>query len=397
LGWVISEEDFLKGNNAVDYLKIKTSTGLLGYDAATPYNLHFNRWTESGNYQVVQGGNVPVTVLSNWASPNLKWEKAREFNIGFEGLFLNRKLWVESNYFYELRSDIITNAGSEYSAVYGSIFGMKNLQKVRNQGIEFELRYMSNAGEVFYSVGISGLWSKNKLLESNEVKHVYEHRANVGQATDNTLGYVALGLFGKDVPLEGAPIQTLGQYQEGDIAYKDLNGDGIIDENDRKTIGNSFPRFNVGLPVDFTWKGWGMNLLCVATLGFKDVVTNEYYWNYGDNTNWSDMTLKRYHRENNPNGTYPRLTTTNGDNNFVNSTFWLHDRSFLRVKNVELSYTFGRNQPLTTWLTTAKVFLRGTNLLTVSKFTRLDPEQPNAGVNNYPLFSIYSAGLSLTF
>ena len=109
------------------------------------------------------------------------------------------------------------------------------------------------------------------------------------------------------------------------------------------------------------------------------------------------MTLNRYHPINNRGGSYPRLTTTDGDNNFVNSTFWLYDRSFFRLKNAEVSYTFGHNQPLTSWLKTTKVFLRGTNIFTLSKFKKLDPEVPNAGVNNYPLFSVYSAGLSVTF
>lgn len=396
LAWIISEENFLEDNKHIDYLKIKTSAGLLGYDRATDWNLHHNRWQEGPNYQVRQGNNIPITQLVNWASPDLKWEKNREFSIGFEGLLLDHKLWIESNYFREVRSDIIANAGSRYSAVYGGLFGQQNLEKVQNQGIEFELKYMSNAGNLFYSVGINGLWSKNKLIASNEVMHAWENRASIGRPTDNTFGYVAIGLFGKDVPLEGAPRQTLGHYTIGDIAYQDLNGDGIIDENDRKAIGNSFPRFNLGLPIDISWKGWGMNLLCVASLGIKDVVNNSYYWNYGQN-NWSDMTLDRYHPVNNPEGTYPRLTTTDGNNNFVNSTFWLHDRSFLRLKNVEVSYTFGYDRPLTSWLKTTKVFLRGTNLLTISKFKKLDPELPNAGVNNYPLFAVYSVGLSATF
>ena len=396
LGWIISEEDFLKGNKNIDYLKVKTSAGLLGYDRATDWNLHNNRWQEGDNFQVRQGSNRRITEFVNWASPNLKWEKSLEFNIGIEGLFLNRKLWVETNYFNELRYDIITDAGSIYSAVYGGLFGSQNMEKVRNQGIEFEFRYMDKISSLFYSVGISGLYSKNKLLETNEVEHQWENRKNIGKPTDASFGYIALGLFGKDVPLEGATPQALGHYGVGDIAYKDVNNDGIIDENDREAIGNSFPRFNVGLPVEISWKGFGLNLLCVASLGFKDVVNNAYMWNYGQNK-WSDMTLNRYHPVNNPDGTYPRLTTTDGSNNFVNSTFWVYDRSFFRLKNAEISYTFGYNQPLTSWLSTAKIFLRGTNILTVSKFKLLDPELPNAGVSNYPLFSVYSAGLSVTF
>jgi len=396
LGWIISEEDFLKGINAVNYLKVKTSAGLLGYDRATDMNLYFNRWGEGDNYQVTQGGNIKITKLNNWASPHLRWEKSQEFNIGLEGLFFNRKLWAEANWFNELRSDIITVASSEYSAVYGNLFGQKNIEKVRNQGIELGLKYMSNAGEVFYSVGLNGMWSKNKLLATNDVSPEGADRSLIGQPTDVTMGYVALGLFGKDVDLKGAPIQTLGDYGIGDIAYKDLNHDGIIDENDRKPIGNSFPRFSFGMPIDISWKGFGVNILGIASFGVQDVVTNGYFWNFG-NSKWSDITLNRYHPVNNPGGTYPRLTTMQGSNNFVNSTFWLHNLDFFRIKNAEVSYTFGYDRPLTSWLKTAKVFLRGTNILTISKFKVFDPEVPDAGVNNYPLFSVYTAGVSVTF
>ena len=233
-------------------------------------------------------------------------------------------------------------------------------------------------------------------MVSNEVEYPLDYRRNVGKPTDAMFGYVAKGLFGKDVALEGAPHQTLGFYKEGDIAYEDLNHDDFIDENDRKMVGNSFPRVNMGLNIDLGYKGFAVSLLGVTRLGVNSWLNNEYYWNYGDNK-WSDQTLNCYHKERNPAGTYPRLTSLNGANNFVNSTFWLANTSFFRLKNVELSYTFGHDQPLSQTIKTVKVFLRGTNILTVSKVKDLDPEALNAGVNNYPMFSTYTAGLSVVF
>jgi len=395
-GWIVTEEDFLKANPAINYLKVKASGGLLGYDAQTEWNLHHTRWIDGGNYNFRENIGFNRVALSNWANPHLKWEKSLESNIGIEGLLFNRKLWVEVNYFNETRSDIIRNAGSYYTAVYGNLYGQMNMEKVRNQGVEGEFKYMNKAGDFFYSAGFSGMYSKNKLLATNEIEYPSEDRRTVGKPTDAMFGYTAKGLFGKEVDLPNAPHQTFGYYTIGDIAYEDLNNDQAIDENDQKMIGNSFPRVNLGLNVDLAWKGFALNLLGVSSLGVNSWLNNSYYWNYGENK-WSDQTLNRFHPVNNPDGTYPRLTTTNGSNNFINSTFWLANTGFFRLKNVELSYTFGFNKPLSPAVKTVKVFMRGTNILTISKVKELDPEALNAGVNNYPLFSTYTVGLSVVF
>jgi len=397
LGWILSDEDFLKGNNTVNYLKLKASGGLLGYDAQTPQNLYSTRWSNDGSYNVRV--NTPIfslVTLSNVASPNLKWEQSLEFNVGAEALLFNRKLWMEANYFNETRSNIISDASSIYSAVYGGMYGQMNIGKVSNQGFELEAKYMNKSGDFFYSIGINGTYSKNKLLATNEVIYPDAYRNATGKPTDAMFGYVSQGLFGKDVDLASHLPQTLGYYTIGDIAYADLNHDEVVNSLDQKMIGNSYPRVQLGLDINLSWKGFALKILGVSSLGDHVWLNNNYYWNYGENK-WSDLALDRYHPVNNPGGTFPRLTTTSGSNNFVNSTFWLANSSFGRLKNAELSYMFGYNKPLTSSLKTIKVFMRGTNILTISGIKDLDPEIPTAGVTNYPLFSTYTAGLSATF
>jgi len=396
LGWILSEEDFLKGNNSINYLKLKISGGLLGYDAQTDWNLYDTRWQDNGSYNVRQNVGFNRVALVNVGNPNLKWERDLEFNYGLEGLLLNRKVWMEVNYFNETRSDIIKNPGSSYSAIYGNLYGEMNMEKVSNHGIDFELKYMNKSGNLFYSVGLTGTYSENKLLATNEIEDPMVYRRTVGKPTDAMFGYVAGGLFGKDVDLSGAPNQTLGYYSIGDIAYKDINGDSIINAADQKMLGNSFPRIDLGLNVDLAWKGFALNLVGVSTLGVHSWLNNSYYWNYGENK-WSDQTLARYNPVTNPEGTYPRLTTTNGANNFVNSTFWLANTSFFRLKNAELSYTFGYDKPLTASVKAIKVFLRGSNILTLSKVKNLDPEVLDAGVSTYPVLSVYTVGLNFVF
>ncbi len=396
LGWLISDEDFLKSVKSIDYLKVKASGGLLGYDAQTDWNLYYNRWRDNGSYTFRSNNSTGRVTFANFASPNLKWEKSLEFNLGTEGLLLNRKLWVEANYFHETRSDVITDASSFYSSIYGGLYGQINRGKVRNQGFEFEAKYMNKVSDFLYSIGLNGIYSKNKLLVSNEIEHTEEYRRSTGKPTDAMFGYVDKGLFRTPADLVNAPHQTLGYYTIGDIAYEDLNKDGVVDENDRRMVGNSYPRMNLGMSMDFSYKGFALNLLGVSSLGVNSWLTNNYFWNFGERK-WSDQALNRFHPINNPEGTYPRLTTTQGSNNFENSTFWLANTSFFRLKNAELSYTFGYNKPISTRLKTIKVFTRGMNILTISKIKELDPEVLGAGVNNYPLFSTYTVGVSVMF
>ncbi|MDR1666987.1 MAG: SusC/RagA family TonB-linked outer membrane protein [Bacteroidales bacterium] len=395
-GWILTEEDFLKGNGLADYLKVKASGGLLGYDTQTPWNLHYTRWSDNGNYQLRPNVNILRVDLTNWGNPDLEWEKSLEFNAGVEGLLFNRSLWVEANYFREKRFDLITLVTSQHSSIYGDVYAPENFGEVHNQGIEFEVKYMNKTGDFHYSAGINGIYSKNKLISYNEVEYPEENRRHTGKSSDAMFGYVSKGLFGRDVALQGAPHQTFGDYTVGDIAYEDLHKDEVIDENDQTELGNNFPRVHLGLTVDLFYKGFSFNMLGVSQLGVNKWLSNTYYWNFGERK-WSNQALNRYHPDNNPEGTYPRLTTTQGDNNFVNSTFWLANTSFFRVKNAEVGYTFGYNKPLSTSVKTVKVFARGTNFLTISKMKELDPEVPDAGVNNYPLFSTFSVGINVVF
>lgn len=166
----------------------------------------------------------------------------------------------------------------------------------------------------------------------------------------------------------------------------------MIDETDRKVIGNTFPRTFLGIDLNLKYKGWGLYVLGTAQLGMDKLLNNRYYWGH-DEGKYSVKMLDRYHPEYNPNGTMPRLTTTGGENNYRDSDFWMENAGFFRLKNVELSYTF-TNIPAIQKL---KLYARGTNLLTVSKIKDLDPEVMGAGLTNFPVLMSVVGGFSLTF
>ena len=294
------------------------------------------------------------------------------------------------------RKDIIGVNNAQYAATAGNYTMYENIGQVTNQGIDIAINWKGNIGRDFlYTVGANMTYSKNKLDKWNEIEGVESYRKAIGRPTSTIFGLQALGLFGKDIPLEDHSLQSYGIYQNGDIAYADLNNNGIVDDNDRMSLGQSFPITTWGINVDLKYKGFGLYMLGTLHTGITQLCTNAYYWNNGLN-GYSELALNRYHEVNNPSGTMPRLTTTTESNNFRDSSFWTENGSFFRLKNVELSYTF-ENKAGRFFANKCKLFVRGTNLLTFSKIKDLDPERLNAGITNYPAYMTVTGGLSVSF
>ena len=394
--WIISNESFMKEAKAVNFLKLKASFGVLGYTGNTGFFLYQTGWNNNGNYNFFQDQTDHKVSLARWGNPDLTWEYSQEFNIGIEGLFFNNRLSTELNYFHECRKDIIGVNNAQYAATAGNYTMYENIGQVTNQGIDIAINWKGNIGRDFlYTVGANMTYSKNKLDKWNEIEGVESYRKAIGRPTSTIFGLQALGLFGKDIPLEGHSLQSYGIYQNGDIAYADLNNNGIVDDNDRMSLGQSFPITTWGINVDLKYKGFGLYMLGTLHTGITQLCTNAYYWNNGLN-GYSELALNRYHEVNNPSGTMPRLTTTTESNNFRDSSFWTENGSFFRLKNVELSYTF-ENKTGRFFANKCKLFVRGTNLLTFSKIKDLDPERLNAGITNYPAYMTVTGGLSVSF
>jgi len=400
IGWVISNEKCMAGVKQVDFLKLKASYGVIGYSGATDYGLFNTAWTDGGTMATGVNGSYTDTKITNFVrvgNPILKWEKSAELNVGFEGMFLKKRLSAELNYFHEIRSDIIGSDTTKYAGNLGAYTMYENMGKVSNQGVDGYISWTDKAGEFSYTVGFNFVYSKNKLLEWNETGNIPdEGTKRIGKPTDAIFGLQSRGLFGRDVTMTAElPVQTFGPYHDGDIAYKNQNGDNVIDARDEVQIGNSFPRTTFGLDIDLKYKNWGLYLLGTSELGIKKLLNNTYFWNKGD-SKYSVLAYDSYNPVRNRNGIYPILTTLDGANSFRNSDFWIEDASWFRLKNVELSYTFpNKKQPLSG--KGFRVFVRGTNLFVLSKIKDLDPEVLDAGVTNNPLTAYYTGGVSFTF
>lgn len=396
LAWVLSEESFLKQNSSINFLKVKGSFGVLGYDRATSHYLFDNRWNTAGtmNFNERNGTGRTRAQLVSIGNPDLQWEKSREINVGVQGLALNNRLQFEFNYFNEYRYDIIQSPSYRYPVTAGGLFSQVNQGENLNRGLEGQVNWSNALGEVKYTVGGNFIYAKNKVMKMNEVIYPDElqYTRETGQPSDAIFGYVSEGLFTSQPQLDNHALQTLGRYGLGSIAYKDLNGDGFINSLDRQAIGNSYPRTTLGVNVDINYKRFGLFLLGTSEIGIDNLLTNNYYWNRSEDK-YTEAVNDRWHAVNNPGGKYPALTTTSGSNDFTNSTFWLEDGSFFRLKNVELSYTLPGNALARSY----RFYARGSNIFVLSKNKDLDPEIINAGVSNYPVFRTITGGVSVSF
>jgi hypothetical protein len=200
-----------------------------------------------------------------------------------------------------------------------------------------------------------------------------------------------MGRFASDAETLVVPQLYDQALHAGDLKYKDMNGDGYIDDSDQSPIGHTTPRLFYSVNLKLNYKGFEIYALGTGRAFYDIGLTNQYFWNgWGDN-NYSDFVRE------NIGGGYPRLTYNKVNNNFVGSTFWLVKGDFFKVQNVELSYTFPANALKVIGARGTRLFIRGANLLTISKIKDVDPESISSGVDYYPLFRTFTAGFKLTF
>lgn len=401
VAWLISNEEFMQGIRGIDFLKLKASGGVLGSDLSAEYDVYRKRWTQAdSNFPTGNQNSTPHYPLNmvNMANPDLKWEKQTEVNIGIEGMFLSQRLRGEVNYFYEIRDNIIgIRTNTDHSAALGDFTWYENIGKTNNRGVEAHLSWRELTRSGFqYNIGVNFTYVRDKVLRDDVSENLEKWRSSVGKRNSAIITYRYAGLFGKDVDINNHAVQTFGPNMDGDIAYVDINNDGIIDERDQTVIGHTFPSTVWGITAEFKYRGFGLYLLGTAETGVTKALGSAYYKNNGEN-GYSVLALDRYHPVNNPTGSYPRLTTSEADDNsYRNSQYWYANASFFRLKNVELSYTF-EDRRGTAFYKSLKVFLRGTNLFVLSPMKDLDPERLVAGVENYPTYRSLTGGVSITF
>lgn len=401
--WIISEEDFLKEVDFLDFLKLRVNGGILGYDGLATAFYYEDRWSKAtlspsfGPHSANQwfGSNtetVTRTYPNRIANHGLTWEKRKEFSTGLDMLMFDKKLLVEFNYYNNIQDGVIAKMSYmlPYITGYSSASPWYNYNKFRYFGTEFQVSYFGKAGDFKYKLSANAALHRSKTLKYDEPNYRQSYRSRIGQPKDVIMGYGYIGRYASDGEAQ-AVIQNFDQtLMAGDLKYMDKNEDGVIDDNDISVIGNSSPRLIYGLNIKLEYKNFELNAVGSGR-AFYDIVKSNIYFRNGS----GDNTYSKYVRDN-IDGAYPRLTYQRVNNNFQTSEYWMANGSFFKVQNVELAYNLRLNDK-GIGIQLIRFHLRGANLLTLSELKDVDPESINAGVTVYPLFTTFTGGLTISF
>jgi hypothetical protein len=266
-----------------------------------------------------------------------------------------------------------------------------NYNKTRYTGVEAGVQFTENVSDFGYSIGANATVQNSKLVKYDEPAYRNDYQLRTGSPVDTYWGQTYVGKFATDAEALEVPQLYDAVLKAGDLKYKDMNGDGFIDDNDMSAIGHTTPRLYYALNAKLRFKNFDFTVIGTGFAFFDIPMTGKYYWNgWGDN-NYSNFV------KDNVGGAYPRLTYYKVNSNFVASDFWLTKGDYFKIQNVELAYNVPADKLQIIRSRGLRIYVRGANLLTISQVKDLDPESTLSGVDVYPLFRTFTGGIKLTF
>jgi len=372
---------------------------LQGYN---PFYLNETLWTLDGGWSSGVASNrgewVDIYSLVQTGSDDFVLPKRRFINTGIQAQLFGKALDVEVNYFNEKNYDKISNKSASTPSIIGSpqFLPATNYGEDMRWGIDGLLQWNKQVGDFRYGIGANAMYMRGKYLVVDEAAALPEYQKLEGTDMDAFWLYQAEGLFQTTGEITSRGVtQSWGTLQPGDIRYADINGDDVVDELDVSVTDYHSPRFFYGLNLSAGYRGFGIYALGQGEAdGSVMLSNNRYFMVNGTGQNYSELMLDRFPVTND----YPRLTTVS-QNNYQYSTFWVAKAAYFRLKNIEVSYTFPVNASRRLAMNDLRIYVRGTNLATVSSLKKysVDPENINAGITGYPLFRTITAGLSCKF
>lgn len=419
LGWVISNEQFMENSSDwLSMLKIRASMGLVGNDKLGSARFLYLPLYGGGssyrfgeqNFENSQSGLREGRL----ANQDITWEKSRKTNIGIDLGIMQNRLNLAVDIFEDYRYDIITELGSNqigFPDIVGKPSPFLNIGKVRNRGIDIELSYADRIGEHFgFLIKPNFTFAKNKLIYWQEVDREYSYRQATGKRLDEHFVY-EFDHFVRDQAeadaLNQSQYQPWGTLAPGDVVYKDLNGDGkITDLEDRKAMGNPrTPAIQFGLPITLNYKGFDFSMLFQGALQTSMLLKDAAVWDF---PNFDEdklgavrpIHLDRWTPETAETAKYPALHMGNNANNKnPNSSLFLYEADYLRLKNVEIGYNLPKHLISRIGLNQLRIYAQGMNLLTWSglKDLSIDPEMGNTSGYWYPVLKVYNFGININF
>ena len=406
--WVISNENFLKDNPVVNFLKLRASFGIINADYLPGDNV-WNYYAKSYSQGSSNTGSYPFgagydpvyanTTLGLLPTASPSHEKAYKYNIGVDATLFGG-LNVELDFYMQQRKDIWVSGAGAYTALIGFDAPYINDGKVDSKGIELSLDYTKTIGDLTFNLGGAFNYNKNEIKEMAEEPKAYDNLVETGNPLQSTYGLVAIGLFKDEADIASSPAQNFSTVRPGDIKYQDINNDGVIDANDKTKIGYSAyaPELFYNFHAGAEYKGIGINLMFQGVGRYTaNLSAKGMYWPLLNTTSLSQQYYDGRWSPSNPdvNAAFPRLSTSSNANNYQTSTYWQRNRSFLKLRNVEVYYNLPASlMQKTGFMKTAKVYVRGIDLLC---FNHLDEADPECYGVSAPLNKSVVAGVQLSF
>ena len=410
VGYMISNEKFWEPlRDKINILKIRASYGKIGNDEIGgsrrfAYNTTMN--TNAGGFLFGDLGqtSLPGYSTGEYGNPDVAWEEATKADVGIElGLF--NKIKIQADYFYEKREGIFIQRESTPSVVGTKTAQWVNLGRMKNQGFDMSLEFDHSFNKDF-SISARGnfTYNRNKKLYDDKPDQIWKYQNLAGFANNQQFGLIAEGLFESEEDIANWPKQDFGTVRPGDIKYRDVNGDGVVNTFDKVAIGYTLvPEINYGFGASLKWKGIDVSVFFSGVGHVTRIIQGQNLFGASSTILrmgqiFEDVAKNRWTLDNqNPNAPYPRLSLNKVDNNQQLSTYWQRDMSFLRLKDAEIGYTLPESMTKKWGLSKIRFYIQGKNLVTFSDFKLWDPEV-NANYGNvYPLIRTFAIGANVNF
>jgi TonB-linked SusC/RagA family outer membrane protein len=402
VGWIVSEESFMKPFAALDNMKLRFSMGKSGYDGVGDFN-YLSIYGFDGGYklgdEIITG--IYSTRLSNAA---FSWEKMTSYNVGLDFSLLKRKIYGTLEGFYRLREGILGNRNSSVPSSFGANLPTENLNSQGTRGFELSLGTAGKVNDFSYDISGNISWSRSKHVFLDEPEYANEDQKRIsgrnGRWTNLQYGYVSDGLFTSQEEIDALPyiyadLNGNSTLRPGDIKYKNLNGDDKLDWRDQTIIGKgSMPNWVYGINGVFRYKNFDLSVLLHGAFDYTTYVwLDPLYTDYAFGHRWTE-------ENNSADAIVPRVGSAGA--NHLTSDYWMHNTSYIRLKTAALGYTIPKKILSRIGVEKVRAYIAGTNLLTLSSLDEygVNPEQEQSDGNPayyYPLQRTISFGLDISF
>lgn len=415
VGWVISEENFLKDSKVIDFLKLRASYGLVGNDIlldtnGNPIRFLYNsdKYETGGNYYF--GSNVnnsyPTIYEGMLGNKMVTWETAKKQNYGIDITLLGNRLTFSADLFFENRDDILIKQQSLPAYIAADLPAV-NIGKTTNKGYELSLGWsdQTRTGSFRYWTKFNVSFNRNKVVFKDEVKYDEPWKGETGRSIDIFEGYIfdrfyEAADFDADGNLLPGLAKPAGIVKPGDLKFKNLNDDDVIDGKDVAMFGYSErPEYTFGWISGFQWKNLDFSMTWTGATNVNRRMEDDYTrpFNTGKAPLMQFMVDDRWTEERGQSAKFPRLTQANKEYNGQLSSFWVKDASYMRLKNLEIGYTIHAKGFKKAGIESIRVYANGYNLLTFDYLGFIDPESKVGNNNRYPNLRIYNLGVNINF